>query len=242
MTQGDIAAIVSELERSHAFDRDGGYDLAEDLANLLRSMDDHRRTAFRDYLLGVIDEEGHRWSVVLEALVAETAHETAVHLEKLLRSDTSRSPYWRQEVLTSLIRLGYPDALDLCLPYIQSGLQEDRSTAIIALAHLYRVAPQTFLTLAPQYFADRLSLDDSGLQVYMPTFIWNLAQADESALVRLIRLTATLDDQSGRALATMILAGLHNPLVVHKLGQGRVNVQRELVARELARDKEPGKQ
>jgi hypothetical protein len=218
MTRDELASTVNELVDSHKSDRDGGYGLIAELANLKVSFDNEEQRLLREYLLQQVAAQDPRfWGVALEALVRDNSEGIAATLERMVRSGRNDDE-WTEQIVLALLRMGH-DALDIYVPHIQKLLARGK-WACGELSNLYRISPDVSLKMSAEFFVRELSAPPGprNLDYCLMVFTYNFPRWDENSLARLVAYTRHLDARAADRLRSLLLDFLGKPWVIKDMG------------------------
>ena|ERR1700752_801759 len=222
MTKDELTSLVSQIVEDHDSDKDGGYYLVAAISDLYARLGETDQTQVREFLLEkVVHQDPELWGVGLEFLTRQGDQKIAQRLEPLARSTPDAG--FKQQLIRALLRMQH-EALDLYLPHIQSLIARDEPVCA-ELAHLYRVSPDSSLSMSASFFVKELSAIDGvrRTEFCIPVFVHRYPISDESSLARLVSETRKLNPQAAAELRRIIVDYLDKPWVVKDLGTDKRN-------------------
>lgn len=231
MTKDEIVSFIAKIKQEHQTDKDGGYSLIFAILRFNKRIEDRDRASLREYLLECVDKgDPSLWGVALEVLVQAGSLEVAERLEKMIR-EGSRSQEWIDQVVLTLLRMGYDRPLDIYLSNIQFNRSNGRPVCA-SLAHLHKVAPDLSIRLSSQFFATHLSSESGATRIQncVAVFVYAYSERNENALLELVEETSMINPKAGEKLRRDITDYLTKPWLSRNLGQERVTQLKKLFA------------
>jgi hypothetical protein len=152
MKREEITDGLLRLAADYRHVYDGGYAQVRGIREWARILDpDSRQILWARLIESVANQEPTMWGVVMAVLVEEHPDRVAERLDNLL-TRYSASDEWKNEIMFSLLSLGYRPAAAKCFHYIKEGLLNGRGEVLRLLAASCRVDSKECLVLASDYF------------------------------------------------------------------------------------------
>jgi hypothetical protein len=152
MKREEITDGLLRLAADYRHVYDGGYAQVRGIREWARILDpDSRQILWARLIESVANQEPTMWGVVMAVLVEEHPDRVAERLDDLL-TRYSASDEWKNEIMFSLLSLGYRPAAAKCFHYIKEGLLNGRGEVLRLLAASCRVDSKECLVLASDYF------------------------------------------------------------------------------------------
>lgn len=231
MADSSLHQRLRALDVAHRSDGDGGYELVRTVASWAESLSSEDRDRLRTELLDLVAaKDSMLWGVALEVLVEEGTDEVAAELSRLATGNDWGED-WNDQLVLALLRLGHVPSAEYCVRYVERALSGERRTALPLLAALCRVDVDACLRLSAAYFEGALASEDDAEthRGYIPAFVRNFVEVDDSLLWRVIERTSAAAPRSSARLAAMIDDCLGRPWISRELGDARVARLRERI-------------
>jgi len=231
MKREEIADELLRLAADYRHDYDGGYAEVRGIRELASTLDPESRQFLWDRLLeSVARQDPTMWGIAVAVLVEEHPDGFAEKLDDLLTRQNA-SEKWRDEIVFSLLSLGYRPSAAKYLTYIKEGLLTERDGVLRLLAASCRVDPEGCLTLASNYFGRVLRArgSEDEYRSIVPTFVRHFMAVDEGLLRELVERTRTVNIHAAKLLAALLDEYFTRPWNVRELGEAKVAVLREQI-------------
>jgi hypothetical protein len=170
------------------------------------------------------------WGVALAALVEENPEKLTERLDDLLTGRMSDEG--RNDIIFTLLRLGYRPAATRCFNYVKDGLRRTGQPSVLSLlAASCRVDPEECLTLSSNYFGRVLRSEEAADENRgsISAFVSHFMAVDERLLGKLVERTKTVNIDAGKRLATLLDEYLTKPWNVREFGEAKVGALREQI-------------
>ena len=231
MQSEQIADELLRLATDYRHVYDGGYALVLGIREWARTLDPESRRILWDRLIeSVAKQEPQMWGMAAAVLVEEHPEGIAERLDDLLTGQNT-SDEWKDELVFSLLCLGYRPAADKYFRYIKEALQNRRDGALRLLAASCRVDPKECLTMSSGFFGRVLRVEGSRDEYSssMPTFVRHFLDVDERLLGKLVERTKTVNIEAARRLAALLDDYFSKPWNVREFGEAKVGALREQI-------------
>jgi len=219
---------VQRLEHEHSADRDGGYGLVAGVIRDRASLGEEDRDRLDELLLSWVAElEPHLWGVSLEVLTQARAPQAGSRLLELLSG--SHDLEFKDYLVRSLLRLG--EDARLCREHIEESIRRERPKAIQMAALLYRLDPETALTMETEYFSRKLREAGAADEIrgYIPGMVDLLAEQSPEPVADLVRRVHARNPAAADRLVGLIREYVAKPSTERSLGAARCEaIQRAL--------------
>jgi len=226
--------IADELLRLAADYRrvyDGGYAEVRGIREWARTLDPESRQFLWDRLLETVAEQDPTiWGIAVAVLVEEHPDGVAERLDDLLNQHDGTEK-WRDEIVFSLLCLGYRRGAAKYMAYIKQGLLTRRDGVLRLLAASCRIDSEECLTLSSDYFGHALrpEVPEDEYRSIIPTFVSHFMAVDEGLLGELVERTNAINIGAGKLLAALLDEYFTRPWNVRELGEAKVAALREKI-------------
>jgi hypothetical protein len=204
---------------------DGGYAEVRGIREWAKMLDAESRQFLWDRLLeSVAKQESNVWGVAVAVLAQERPQGIAEKLDDLLTGQNA-SDEWRDEIVFSLLCLGYRPAAAKYFGHIKNALQNGREGALRLLAASCKVDTNECLALSSDYFGRVLRREQSHEEYrsVVPVFVRHFMDADQRLLSELVARTKSVNLDAAKRLAALFLEYLMKPWNVREFGEARVS-------------------
>ena len=207
MNREEIADELERLQIDYRHVYDGGCAEIRAIREWASRLDSASREILWDILFeSVANQHPKMWGVAVEVLVEERPDWIAEKLDTLL-TDKNSSEQLRDEIVFSLLRLGYRKGAAKYICYVKEALfQNGRENVLRLLAASCRVNAGECLELSSQYFGlvlRREGSEDEYAGIIL-AFIKHFLDVDEHLLGELVKRTKVINANAGIRLAGMI--------------------------------------
>ncbi len=224
----EIADELLRLTADYRHVYDGGYAEVRGIREWANTLDAESRLILWDRLLeAVASQEAGMWGVGVAVLVGEHPDGIAERLDHLLAHQSGPNE-WKNEIMFSLLCLGYRPAPAKCFTYIEEGLLSGRDEVLRLLAASCRVDPEKCLTLSSEYFG-RVEVSKDEYRSIIPTFVRHFMAVDERLLWGLVQRAKTINEEAGKLLAAFLDEYFTRTWNIRELGETRVDAVRERI-------------
>jgi hypothetical protein len=152
MKREQVADELLRLAADYRHVYDGGYAQVRGIREWARILDPESRQSLWDRLIeSVANQEPTMWGVAVAVLVEEHPDGVAERLDDLLTRHRA-SDEWNNEIMFSLLSLGYRPATAKCFNHIKEGLLNGRGEVLRLLAASCRIDSNECLVLSSDYF------------------------------------------------------------------------------------------
>jgi hypothetical protein len=231
MNRDEVADELQRLAADYRHLYDGGYAMVKGIRKWAKTLDPDSRRHLWDCLVeSVSDEESRMWGIAIAVLVEEHPNGIAERLNELLTRHKA-SEEWKNEIIFSLLCLGYRPAAAKCFQYIREGLRGGKGEVNRLLAASCRVDPKECLALASKHFGRVLRLEgtEDEYRYVIPTYVRHFLKADELLLTELVERTKTVDVEAAKRLAALLDEYFTRPWNVQEFGEAKTRALREQI-------------
>ncbi|HZV87008.1 MAG TPA: hypothetical protein VFF95_05635 [Candidatus Binatus sp.] len=231
MKPEEIAGELMRLTADYRHVCDGGYALVRGIREWARTLDPESRQILWDRLFeSVANQDPTVWGVAVEVLVEEHPDGIAERLDDLLTRQNA-SEEWRDEIVFSLLRLGYRPGAVKYMSHIKEGLLTGKDGVLRLLAASCRIDPEECIALSSGFFGRALRAEGSEdeYRSIVPTFVRHFLDVDERFLGKLVERTKTVNIDAAKLLAALLDEYFTRPWNVRELGEVRAETLREQI-------------
>jgi hypothetical protein len=232
MTKVELIEYLRHLDVTHREDGDGGYRLVREIRSGIKEVDGSSREMLWNILFELVSNQDRTlWGVAIEVLVQENPPQIGEKLATLL-DKYDHNIEWKDQIVFSLLRIKHFPSIAACTRYIQIALDDKRRTILPHLAALCPLDKETCLKIASCYFGEVLKSAEVAEKHrgYIPSFIRNFMEVNETLINDLISRTRLIDSISATRLASMIDDYLALEAYQREMGREKIQALRKKIS------------